>query len=258
MKQPIDQLVEAVKPTLATRDEGKITALFDRLIGYKDAEPKKVEAALGWGILVACEFKLQCSGKYLHWFLKHFPQSVIPVKVEYAGFLADSGKEDSATRVAREYLRLNRDCGNLSPEISKLPTIRLGVSKAFLLLTAAYTTMGARSYSGRTLKYASQFPLDPGYLGNYQREMDRLRQELQEPHNRELNARWEAFFKSGEGANELFELCKSKGYEILARRVDLLEGNLRFNPDFRVDAKELFLLEMEMQQPDGKLANLLA
>ena len=71
--------------------------------------------------------------------------------------LANAGQPDPATQLAREYLRLVKEKGSLGPRLAEFPNVRLGASKAFLVMTAAYTHMGARSYSGRVLQFALRF-----------------------------------------------------------------------------------------------------
>jgi len=66
--------------------------------------------------------------------------------------------------------------------------------------------------------------------------------EMRDPSNKATNEKWNAFFASGTGADALYEACTSKGFPILAKRVDLLDGNFRFNPKFEVGETELYLL----------------
>jgi len=256
-KRSIEQLGEELKPTLALRDESKISALFDELISSRKTDPVKAEGYLGWGILVVCEFKLNCAGKYLEWFMDTYPESVIPVKMEYAEFMACTEKPDAATQLAREYLSLIKEKGSLSDSIDQFPNIQKGVSKAFIILTAAYTHVGARSYSSRIINYASRFPLDPTYLSHYRVELERLEEELQNQENRQVNALWESFFQTGQYANDLYELCKKKECEMLADRIELLEGNFRFLSNYRIDDDEMFMLIYEMKGEDGKMCRIL-
>lgn len=256
-KRSLDLLARDLKPALESRDEVRICALFDELIACRKSSPEKVEGLVGWGVLVACELKLRCAAKYQDWFLQSFPASVMPVKVEYAMFLANANQPDPATQMAREYLRLIKDKGSLGPRLADFPNIRLGTSKAFLVLTAAYTHMGARSYSTRILRYACQFPLDPAYLSLCRAELARLTKELQDEDMQMLDKRWELFFQSGQDAGVLYQLCSDRKCELLATRVDLIEGNFRFNSGFRVDEDEMFMLVTEVKDRSGRVANLL-
>ncbi len=256
-KRSLDQLGKDLKPTLGTRDEAQITKLFDEIIAYQKKNPETVEAHLGWGILVACEFKLNCVGKYLQWFLQNHPNSILPVKIEYADYLAATGEHDGATHLAREYLALIEAKGSLNESINTFPNIQRGVSKAFLLLTAAYTTVGARSYSKRILEFAGKLPLDSTYLKHYGIELQRLDDELAQPTNEGIDRTWEDFFQTGKNADTLFNLCKLKKCEILADRVDLLEANFRINSNYAVEAEERLMLIYEVELNDGKKTRVL-
>ena len=110
------------------------------------------------------------------------------------------------------------------------------------MLTAAYTELGARSYSEGILKHALHFELLPDFITNIKQELARLAVEMRNPSNRATNEKWNAFFASGSGADALYEECTNKGFPILAKRVDLLDGNFRFNPQFKVGEAELYLL----------------
>ena len=66
--------------------------------------------------------------------------------------------------------------------------------------------------------------------------------ELRDPANKTTNERWNAFFANGSGADSLYEMCMSTGFPIMARRVDLLDGNFRFNSRFQVGESEMYLL----------------
>lgn len=256
-KRNFDQLIEELRPTLETRNDSKVSRLFNELAAHSETEPEKVEVHLGWGILVACELKLPCTGEYLHWFMETFPDSVQPVKIEYASYLVNTDQPDLGSQLAREYLRLVRDAIGLSEELAEHRLLRRGVGKAFLLLTAVYTCSGARSYSRRVLQYAMGRPVDPAFAELYESELNQLAEELQNPEEQEVDQLWDTFFQRGENADQLFELCREREFEILATRVDLIEGRFRFNPDFRVDEDEIFLLVHEGTTEEGQNVRIL-
>ncbi len=248
MARSLAQIGEDLKPILDSGDETRVAELFDELIRYLESNAQDVEALLGWGILVATESGLECAGEYRTWFMEQFPESVLPVKIEYADYLAGNGNFDEATQIAREYLRLITDSGHIE-NLEEFTNVRAGASKAFLLLTAAYTESGARSYSRRVLEYASGYPLHPSFLARYQVELERLRDELQDEGNRQLNETWESFFQDGTHADELCELCQQRDCPMLARRVDLLEGNFRFKRGFGVGTEGILWLVVNAEIP---------
>ena len=256
-RRSLDLLANDLKPTLESRDETKICSLFDRLIAYRRTHADKVEGLVGWAVLVACELRLACADKYLKWFMDSYPDSVMPVKVEHAMALANSGQPDPATQLAREYLRLIKEKGSLGPRLGEFPNVRLGASKAFLVMTAAYTHMGARSYSGRILKYALRFPLDPAYMALCRTELGQLAEELKDEEPAMLDKRWELFFLKGQDADVLSQLCRERKCEMLAARVDLIEASFRFNSGFRADEEEMFLLVAEGEERSGRTGRLL-
>lgn len=247
MPRTLHQLENDLEPTLTSGDNAAVDALLEELTAHCDRNPQEVEALVGWAVLVGSESRLPAAGKYGIWFMDKFPESVLPVKIEYAKFLAEDGEYDEATDLAREYLRLIDDSGHLA-RIEQFSNVRAGASRAFLLLTAAYTEAGARSYSRRVLQYAARYPLHEAFLNQYQVELGRLDEELADPENRRLDTMWEEFFADGSHADALYEHCNKCGCPLLARRVDLLAGNFSFRPDYRVDEDELLQLVLDVER----------
>ncbi len=184
------------------------------------------------------------------WFLKEFPDSLAPVKVEYAAFLSNNSP-DSATQLAREYLRYVDQRGAMT-ELSNMPMIRRDCSKAFLIFTSVYTTLGARSYSQRILKHASQLPLTADFIDMYRVELERLSEELKDPEIARRNEQWECFYRNGSNTKELYDLCMKNNCPLLADRIDLIEANFRFNAEYQIGPEEWFQLVMMFRTPDGK------
>lgn len=255
-KQTIDELGQALKPVIAQRDEAQLCKLLDEIIAHIDSEPQKVEGFVGYAVLAACENRFTCAGKYLKWFMDRFPDSLAPVKIEYATVLADR-QPDSATQLAREYLRVVAERGVL-PNIASMPMVQRGTSKAFLVFTSAYTTAGARSYSKRVLEYALNLPLDPHIKSQYAEEINRLETELLDSQAKAMDGKWESFFNRGENATQLHQFCQQQNYPLLAERVDLIEGQFRFQPGYTVDSTEWFRLIKVGQTPDGTQVRMLA
>ena len=212
------------------------------------AESKELEALLGWGILSACELKFACTGSYLPWFLKQYPKSLMPLRIEYSRYLLNVSRADMASEIARTYLRDVKDAGFLD-HLKENPFVQKGTGEAFLMVTASYTMVGARSYSIRVLQYAEKLDFDEPILTSYVKEMAQVEEELEHIDKMELNKKWETFFSgNSQYTRELIELCKSKEFDLLAKRVDLLDANFRFNPAFKVDMNELFLLAVEVKK----------
>ena len=183
-------------------------------------------------------------------FIDRFPGSAHLPRVYRADLLAQAGEIDHATHDARIYLRQMKDAGAF-PKLETYHIVRYGVTKAFLLLTAAYTELGARSYSQRVLKYALSLTLDPKFEG-IKVENARLLDELKMHDNQEINQRWESFFASGRFASDLHKLAQERRYPILAKRVDLLENNFRLHPNYQLDDEEIFQIVLWGNDKDGK------
>lgn len=245
---PFDQLVAGVQPAIDARDEAHFIALAEEIIDRIEENPQKVEAVLGWAILVACEFQWACTSDLVGWFIGRFPDSISPVKVEMAVFLAESGRPDAGTQLAREYLRVVRDGGYL-PRLADMPIARRGAAKAFLALTAATTHAGARAYSRRVLAHAKTLGVPPEFPAIYDAEIARLDTELADPANASQNDLWEAFFATGAHADVLHRVCLALDCPMLARRVDLIEGRFRFDAGsrYRVGIDEIFELVMQAE-----------
>ncbi|MBL8521532.1 MAG: hypothetical protein JNK75_12820 [Betaproteobacteria bacterium] len=174
-------------------------------------------------------------------FVERFPDSVHGIRAYLADLHAQSGNFDRATVEARIYLRLVRDRG-LLPKLDAVRIVQAAASRAFLLLTAAYTELGARSYSARVLDLAQKFALDPEWRETLVAERSRLADELADPAVRAADVRWEAFFAGGRQSGSLIEECLGRGYPAMAQRLDLIEAQFRFDPAFRCGGPEILQL----------------
>ena len=199
------------------------------------------EDDLAWVAAMMYENEVHLAFDLLQTFVDRFPESLHLGRVYLADLLAQASHFDEATDQARFYLRLARDGGAL-PALAESPIIQDGVSRAVLLLTAAYTELGARSYSTRVLTWASRFALAPNWIEPIRLERQRLMSELKDPANRELDSTWERFFASGTDADALGQSCLKRGFQLMAKRLDLLEGNFRFNPRFKAGDDEMLML----------------
>jgi hypothetical protein len=213
----------------------------ERLARQAFADSSADEGNLAWVAAVAEENGVPSALEFLGSFVNRYPASLHLPRIYLADNLARAGRFDEATEHARRYLRLAKDSG-VFEKLGTTRILRHGVSHGFLLLTAAYTEIGARSYSEGVLKHALHYDLVPDFAKMIQQELARLATEMRDPSNAPTNERWNGFFTNGGGADGLYEMCKGKGFPILAKRVDLLEGNFRYNAQFRVGEAEMYLL----------------
>jgi len=242
-----------LQAALQKQDESTCQSIMDEVIQTWEKEVPEREFLLGWGLLSMCEFQMASAGKYMDYFLKEYPRATMPVRVEYARFLASTKEEDAATAIVREYLRDIRDRGWLE-KLNDTHFSRLGAGQAYLLLTSIYTILGARSYSKRVCEHALKFPFLSTHLARYNEEIKTLNTELADSENAEKDRIWEEFFL-GQGSQHLVTLqqwCHAKEASTLARRLELIDGLFRFNPSFKVDEKEIYLLELVGKTPEGK------
>jgi tetratricopeptide (TPR) repeat protein len=228
---------DRINRALADNQLGEV----ERLARQAFADTSADEGNLAWIAAVAEEKGIPSAPEFLESFVKLFPASLHLPRIYLADNLARAGRFDEATDHARRYLRLAKDAG-VFENLGNTRILRHGVSHAFLLLTAAYTELGARSYSEGVLKHALHFDLDPDFVKKIQQELARLAVEMRDPSNRATNEKWNAFFARGSGADGLYEACTSRGFPVLAKRVDLLDGHFRFNSKFEVGEAELYLL----------------
>jgi hypothetical protein len=203
------------------------------------------EDVLAWVAAAIYERKIISALSYLHVFVERFPNSLHLIRVYLADVLARSSQYDGATQNARIYLRQAKNAGLLQ-SLQSHRVAQEGVSRAFLLVTAAYTELGARSYSIRTLEHGLRFSLASGWSEVFENELRRLRQELANAELSAMDKEWEVFFSNGSGADRLHKICQARKFPVLAKRVDLLEGNFRFNDKFEVGDQELFMLVYSM------------
>ena len=207
------------------------------------------EHLLAFVAAIMYEKDIRSRFKLLAEFVERFPHSLHAVRIYLANLLGRDNKPDMATTEARIYLRFARDNGQFEKPLNQI--VASAFQWGFLLLTSAYTMLGARSYSLRVLKYASQFA-NAKWQANYALETETLNNELKDADKLALDNKWEAFFTDGSHAEILYKHCTDAGFHDMAKRVDLLEGNFRYNGgDFKIDEKEMFLL---IFHSEGKFA----
>jgi len=177
-----------------------------------------------------------------------FPASIHPVRVDAAEMLLAQGKIDEGSNEARAYLKILAT-KDFAAELAKSEITRQSAARAFLMMTAVSTEVGARSYSLRVLAYALEHEFGEYWNQRLRGEAESIRAELQDPRNQTLDAPWEAFYASGEGEAELVELCRLCRLPITARRVVILAEEFREKPEFKIGREEI--LQLVYQTPDG-------
>jgi hypothetical protein len=183
-------------------------------------------------------------------FVQRYPASLHIMRVFLADLHARNSDFDRATHEARAYLRQVHDTGVLR-DGQPSSVIRDGLARAFMLLTAAYTEAGARSYSMRALQAALCLPISDSWRHRIKSEVDNLQRERREPAHSERDHAWEEFFAGGRNADELSAHCAQHGFELLARRIDLIAAHFRFDSDYCVDESEV--LQVECRSEDDVL-----
>lgn len=202
------------------------------------------EHILAWLAGSIYDLNLERSFDLLQIFTERFPASLHPIKAFTADLYARSGSFDKATLDARVYLRSAKDSGVLD-ELETKKIIRAGVSRAFLLVTAAYTELGARSFSKDALSMALNYDLSPDWADVIRAEIGRLDEELKDSENLQRDDKWNEFHSNGSNSEELYNYCKETGYPIMAKLIDLIEGNFRFNSNYKVRPESIFNVVIE-------------
>lgn len=245
MKKPEDTIREA----LARSDDAAVEQ--GARLAFADASSS--EHTLAWAAAVVYERRITAGFGLLQTFIDRFPDSLHLPRVYLAEVMAHAARFDAATDHARVYLRCAAERGALD-DPSKGDILREGIGKAFLLLTAAYTELGARSYSARVLKRARDLQLGDRWDAAYRQEEARLAQERADPARLRTDEEWEAFFSRGEHAAEWFERCQRQGYPQLAKRILVLETNFRLRAEFTADDREMLMLVYRDESDTSLLA----
>ena len=174
-----------------------------------------------WCTSVAHGMECENAPDLLAQFIERFPLSLHPVQIDLAERLLHSGYLDHGSNEARAYLARISQSG-LADFMKQYDLVRDGCSRAFLMITAIYTEMGARSYSKRLLEFAMMHPLDDYWLHRFQSEHLRLGDELRRADVRRYDKLWEAFFERNENVEKIVKICEDHHASILARRVTVL------------------------------------
>jgi hypothetical protein len=197
------------------------------------------ENLLAFAAAIIFNNEILSSANLIFDFVEKFPHSLHPIRVYLADLLTRQKNYDAVTTEARIYLRIALENGQFKNPSNDI--MRDSIGRSFYFLTCAYTDLGARDYSKRILKYAFEYAT-PHWAENYKKELLQLDEELQTQEAFEINKKWEQFFENGSSADELYDLCIQKKFNDMAIRIDLLEGQFRFNNDFKVDKSEILKL----------------
>ncbi len=161
-------------------------------------------------------------------------------EIKLADFYAGLDKLDETTARARRFVSKFRGT-ETEKNLSQHPVLATMFARCYLLMTAAYTRLGARSYSKRILNKAISLQLPKAFEERMKKEIQTLDTELKLETNSALDAKWEAFFSDGSNYTELYNICKTSQFPQLAKRIELLDGNYKFDPSFKVDEAEMLM-----------------
>jgi len=188
------------------------------------------------------ERELWAVGDLIAEFVDRFPDSLHAIRVFHADIMARRELYDEATFHARYYLRIVKENNQLKAPTSDI--IRNGMGRGFLLLTSAYTELGARSYSRRVLEHGHEFVSDH-WQQIYNQELSTLTQELTKEESSGIDENWEAFFQSDANADQQVAYAEEKGFPQLAKRVDLIADQFAFNSNYSPGIDEMFQIVYE-------------
>ncbi|MGL4767414.1 MAG: hypothetical protein ACRCV6_04975 [Formosimonas sp.] len=230
---------QQVQQALQAQDFSRVVQLGREVFAREDGD----EFLSAWVASKAYEHEVESGFGLLEDFVTRYPKSLHLPRVYLADLYSRVDLFESATEHARYYLRLVKERTWLLN-----PVTQEGICRAFLLLTCAYTQLGARSYSLRVIDYAMRQKLTPATRASLENERSRLQEELRQPEHAAQNQRWERFFATGEGAASLQELCEQRACPQLARRLEILARAFAELPHFSIDVTEIFLLLVEKDQ----------
>jgi len=235
-KKPYEELV---RHALDSNQVAEAQRIATEAFSLKQAD----EEMLAWISSVLYERGVSCAPDFLEQFVQRHPSSLHLPRVYLADALSQNDSYDLATDHARTYLRLSKDAGVFT-DLGSRRILREGVSKAHLLMTAAYTELGSRSYSERLLRHGLNLGMTEKWTQTINDELNRLATEKRNAKELDMDHQWEKFYSTGEGASPLHEMCIANRYPLMAKRIDLIESNFRWNSSFTLDDNEMLMLVM--------------
>lgn len=177
---------------------------------------------------------------FLIFYIRSNQNIISSAQLRVAESFAEQGKVDEATIEAREFLRKLLNWSSFKDGTAGDGFKNLA-SRAHLVMTAVYTTAGARSYSLRLLDRGISFATTDASRAFLENEVKTIKKELETSGNATLDQKWEEFFASGANASALIKHCLQLGMATLAKRVELLEAQFRFDANFRMTQEESLL-----------------
>lgn len=228
------------------KDQAKQIEIMKQVAGNGDYTTPEVRQLVTIMVLLRVPYF-----KFMEAFLNANPDTFHISRVFLAEFHAGEKRYEMATEYARTFLKMYNKIADKQP-VNDLSGMMNSVAHAHLLMTAVYTDLGARSYSQRILNRALSMPIPPAFKEHLEKEVASLQKELEIPEAAALDQKWEEFFQSAKNFSELHALVKSKGYELLTRRLELLESNFRFKQGYTVDQEEMLQEVFNVTQKDSK------
>lgn len=226
--------------------EGNIAMLSSALLeAFEDHHEN--EDFRAWCAGFAYESECDSAATLQDKFISQHPLSLYPIKADRATLLIQAGKIDLASNEARSYLAVLHE-HQMKDAMQQSELIADGVSRAFLLLSAVYTEIAARSYSIRLFNYALGLPLQDYWKERFEQEKAQLAQELESEGLKAADDKWEQFFESGNSGQDLMIACEAKGFPILKKRVELLTEMFQEKPHLELDEEEIFQLIYQTEQ----------
>lgn len=241
--RPKDEYVRLIQDFLDERDLPALNETLNQ--AFEDYHSE--EDFTAWCTSVAYGSELPSAETLLARFIETFPLSLHPVQVDWADYLIWQGQIDEGSNEARAYLNRVYSAG-LENYFEQYDLLRDGCSRAFLILTAVYTEAGARSYSSRIIQNAMLLDLEPFWQQRFQGEIHRLDKERSAGTNAKLDEMWERFFRRGEGAPKLLEVCAQCRLPVLGRRVETLAGMMEEDSDYRPGDEEIIQVLYRTEQ----------
>jgi hypothetical protein len=207
---------------------------------------KKALEETGWKSTIMSELALWVANSNLPFvqFLEAYCDNNLDTphgaEIRLADIYTGQNRLDEATARARRFVSKLRGTEE-EKNLSQHPILLNMVGRCYLLMTAAYTHVGARSYSRRLLEKAIGLKLPETFLFKMKNELSTLNQELTKPENAQLNEKWELFFKSGTCYQELHTYCLARSAPHLAKRIEVIAENFKSISDYEVNESEMLM-----------------
>lgn len=235
------EMFDLQQTTIELVSRGETEKLISRVQSWL-ADEAVQESDLAWMFGFCFENGLGRIVELAPEFLKKYPDSFFPVRVFFAHLLVQNGLFDQASHEARAYLRLVK-CAGIFDKLRGGGLLADGVARAFLLLTAVYTEVGARAYSRRVLEHVRSLNFSSDWKQAFASEIGRLDHEVSaDAAAAALDDMWEEFFKNGRKVDDVLALCSKKGFVMLLTRVELIREKLRIDREFQVDRSEMLMI----------------